>query len=74
MHDPQLVHVIHDQHHCPEVICTCGAHLTLKAKYAHTTMALSTNYLPAEGAESSSTQGYPSLSNLYTCAWQYQGH
>ena len=49
MHDPKLVHVIHNQHHGPEVICTCGAHVSLKADYAHTMMAL--HHLPAEGAE-----------------------
>ena len=59
MHDPQLVHVIHNQHHGPEVICTCGAHVTLEAGYAHTMMVLSTYHLPAEGAEGSSIQGCP---------------
>ena len=58
MHDPQLVHVIHDQHHGPEVICTCGAHVTFKAKYAHTTMAPSTYNLPPEGAEEKRFQGH----------------
>ena len=24
MHDAELVHVVHDQHHRPEVICTDG--------------------------------------------------